>query len=92
MALKLSCVDTLWVPANEPRVSSPFPSSTLRTAAGSSDSIATGTSSVRTPAREGKGPVEDEEDKDDDEDDNNNNNIEYDQIEMSQLYGAPYPT
>jgi len=36
--------------------------------------------------------VEDEEDKDDDEDDNNNNNIEYDQIEMSQLYGAPYPT
>ena len=80
------------MPPYEPGVSSPFPSSTLRTAAGSSNSMTAGTSSVHTPAHEGKGPVEDEEDKDDDEDDNNNNNIEYDQIEMSQLYGAPYPT
>jgi len=81
LALKLSCVDTPWVPAYEPGVSSPFPSSTLPTAVGLSNTMAAGTSSVRTPIHEGKGPTEDEDEEDD-----------YDEIGMSQLGNAPFPT
>ena len=53
--------------------------------------MAGGTSYVRTPSNRGKGPMEhdveeneDEEDEDEDED--------YDEIGMSQLGDAPFPT
>ena len=88
LALKLSYVDTPWVPPYELGVSSPFPSSTLPTAVGSSDSMAAGTSFACTPIREGKGPAKDK----DDEDEDDNDDAEYDEIGMSQLYGAPFRT
>ena len=55
--------------------------------AGSSDTTAGGTSYVRTPSNVGKGPAEHnvEEDEDEDEED-------YDEIGMSQLGDAPFPT
>ena len=75
LAQKLSYMDTPWEMPYDPALSSPLRSSTLPTRAGSSNTMAAGTSSVRTPGHEGKGPLEhkDEEDKDDD----------YDEIGMS---------
>ena len=72
----------------------PLRSSTLPTAAGSSDTMAVGTSSVRTLVHEGKGPTEHEDEEDDDEDDNEDEDEEddYDEIGMSQLGGAPFPS
>ena len=60
----------------------------MPTRAGSSDTTAGGTSYVRTPGNASKGPakhdVEEDEDKDEEED--------YDEIGMSQLGDAPFPT
>ena len=57
----------------------PLRSSTLPTAANSSDSMVAGTSSVHTPVHEGKGPAEHEDEEDDDEDEED----DYDEIGMS---------
>ena len=61
--------------------------STMPTRATSSDTMAGGTSYVRTPGNAGKGPAEHnvEEDEDKEEED-------YDEIGMSQLGDAPFPT
>ena len=63
----------------------------MPTRAGSSNTTAGGTSYVRTPGNPSKGPMEhdivddeDEEDEDEEED--------YDEIGMSQLGDAPFPT
>ena len=59
----------------------------MLTRAGSFDTTATRTSYVRTPGNAGKGPAEHdvEEDEDEEEDD-------YDEIGMSQLGDALFPT
>ena len=68
----------------DPDLSSSLRSSTMPTRAGSSDTMAAGTSYVRTPSNADKGLAEhdieedeDEEDKDEDEDE------DYDEIGMS---------
>ena len=51
------------------------------------------TSFVHTPTSGGKGPAEDENDEDgDDEDEHKDHYVEYDEIGMSQLYIASFPT
>ena len=54
----------------------------MPTRAGSSDTMAGGTSYVRTPGNAGKGPVEHDVEEDED----------YDEIGMSQLGDALFPT
>lgn len=67
-------------------------------AAGSSDTMGARTSSVRTSVLKGKGPAQpdnenDVEDKDDEEDDEDEEDYrQYDEIGMSQLYGALFGT
>ena len=61
----------------------------MPTRVGSFDTMAGGTSYVHTPSNLGKGPVEhdvvdDEDEEEEDED--------YDEIGMSQLGDAPFPT
>ena len=58
----------------------------MLTRAGSSDTTAGGTSYVRTPGNAGKGPAEHDVEEDEDE------NEDYDEIGMSQLGDAPFPT
>ena len=81
-------MDTPWEMPYDPDLSSSLRSSTISTRAGSSDTTAGGTSYVHTPKNEGKGPtehdVEEDEDKDEEED--------YNEIGMSQLGDAPFPT
>jgi len=76
-------VDTPWEMPYDPDLSSSLRSSTMPTQAGSSDTMAGGTSYVRTPGNTGKGPTE--HDIEEDEED-------YDEIGMSQLGDAPFPT
>ena len=71
-------MDTPWEMPYDPMLSSPLCSSTLPTAVGLSNTMAAGTSSVRTPIHEGKGPTEhDVEENEEDEDE------DYDEIGMS---------
>ena len=86
-------MDTPWEMLYDSDLSSSLRSSTMPTRAGSSDTMADGTSYVCTPGNTGKGPVEhdieedeDEEEKDEDEEE------DYDEIRMSQLGDAPFPT
>ena len=83
LAQKLSYVDTPWEMPYDPDLSSSSCLSTMPTREGSSDTTAGGTSYVRTPSNAGKGPVE--HDVEEDEED-------YDEIGMSQLGDAPFPT
>ena len=84
-------MDTLWDMPYDPTLSSPLRSSTLATVAGSSDTMAAGASSVCTPAHEGKGPTEHEDEEDEDEEDEDEED-DYNEIGMSQLGDAPFPT
>ena len=81
-------MDTPWEMPYDPDLSSSLRLSTMPTRAGSSDTMAGGTSYIRTPGNAGKGPtehdIEEDEDKDKEED--------YDEIGMSQLGDAPFPT
>ena len=61
----------------------------MPTRAGSSDTTAGGTSYVRTPGNAGKGPAEHDIEEDEDEEDEEE---DYDEIGMSQLGDAPFPT
>ena len=94
LAEKLNYVDTPWEMPYDLDLSSSLRSSTMPTRVGSSDTTAGGTSYVRTLDNRGKGPTEhdvedeDEEDKDDDKD----KEEDYDEIGMSQLGDAPFPT
>ena len=69
----------------DPDLSSSLRSSTMLTQAGSSDTTG-GTSYVHTPGNVGKGPAEHDVEKDEDEEE------DYDEIGMSQLGDAPFPT
>ena len=69
-------------------LSSSLCSSTMPTRARSSDTTAGGTSYVCTPGNAGKGPTEHDVVKDEDEDEEE----DYDEIGMSQLGDAPFPT
>ena len=60
----------------------------MPTRAGSSDTTAGGTSYVHTPGNRGKGPAEHDVEEDEDEDEEE----DYDEIGMSQLGDAPFPT
>ena len=60
----------------------------MPTRAGSSDTTLGGTSYVRTPDNAGKGPAEHDVEGDEDED----KEEDYDEIGMSQLGDAPFPT
>ena len=51
--------------------------------------MAAGTSSIRTPGNAGKGPMEHDNEEDKDEEDEEE---DYDEIGMSQLGDAPFPT
>ena len=84
LAQKLSCVDTPWEMPYDPDLSSSLRSSTMPTRVGSSDRMAAGTSYVCTPGNAGKGPAEHNIEEDEEED--------YDEIGMSQLGDAPFPT
>ena len=64
-------------------------SSTMLTRAGSSDTTAGGASYVCTPGNRGKGPAEHDVEEDEDEEDEDE---DYDEIGMSQLGDAPFPT
>ena len=88
LAQKLSCVDTPWEMPYDPDLSSSLRSSTIPTRAGSSNTTAGGTSYVHTPGNAGKGPTEHdiEEDKEEDQEE------DYDEIGMSQLGDALFPT
>ena len=77
-------MDTLWEMPYDPDLSSSLRSSTMLTRAGSSDTTARGTSYVHTPGNVGKGPTEHDVEEDEEED--------YDEIGMSQLGDAPFPT
>ena len=76
-------MDTSWEMTYDLDQSSSLRSSTMPTRAGSSDTMAGGTSYVHTPGNTGKGPME--HDIEEDEED-------YDEIGMSQLGDAPFPT
>jgi len=80
-------VDTPWEMPYDPDLSSSLRSSTISTRAGSSDTTAAGTSYVRTPGNAGKGHAEHDVEEDEDEEDK-----DYDEIGMSQLGDAPFPT
>jgi len=65
----------------------------MPTRAGSFDTMADGTSYVRTPDNAGKGPAEhDVEEGKDEEDEDEDEEEDYDEIGMSQLGDAPFPT
>ena len=64
----------------------------MPTRAGSSDTTAGGTSYVRTPSNRGKGPEEHDVEEDEDEEDEDDDEEDYDEIRMSQLGDAPFPT
>ena len=51
-----------------------------------------GTSYVRTPDNAGKGPMEHDVEEDEDEEDEDKDGEDYDEIGMSQLGDAPFPT
>ena len=86
-------MDTLWEMPYDPDLSSSLRSSTIPTRASSSDTTAGGTSYVRTPGNAGKGPTEhDVEEDEDEEDENEDEEEDYDEIGMSQLGDAPFPT
>ena len=79
----------------DPDLSSSLRSSTMPTRVGSSDTTAGGTSYVRTPGNAGKGPVEhdvEEDEDEEDEDKDKDKEEDYDEIGMSQLGDAPFPT
>ena len=89
----LSCVDTPWEMPYDPDLSSSLRSSTMPTRAGSSDTTAGGTSYVLTPGNRSKGPAEyDVEEDEDEEDEDEDEEEDYDEIGMSQLGDAPFPT
>ena len=82
-------MDTPWEMPYDLGLSSSLRLSTMPTRATSSDTMAGGTSYVRTPGNRGKGLAEhdieeDEDDEDEDED--------YNEIGMSQLGDALFPT
>ena len=81
-------MDTPWEMPYDLDLSSSLRSSTMPTRAGSSDTTAGGTSYVRTPGNAGKGPMEHDIEEDEDED----KEEDYDEIGMSQLGDAPFPT
>ena len=81
-------MDTPWEMSYDPDLSSSLCSSTMLTRAGSSDTTAGGTSYVRTPGNAGKGPAEHDVEEDEDEEEEE----DYDEIGMSQLGDAPFPT
>lgn len=54
--------------------------------------MAAGTSGVRTPVHEEKGPADIDDEEDEDDDDEDEDEDEYDEIGMSQLDSAPLPT
>ena len=65
----------------------------MLTRAGSSDTTAGGTSYVLTPGNRSKGPAEYDVEEDEDEEDEDEDEEEvYDEIGMSQLGDAPFPT
>ena len=65
----------------------------MPTRAGSSDTTAGGTSYVRTPGNHGKGLMEhDVEEDEDEENEDKDEEEDYDEIGMSQLSDAPFPT
>ena len=82
-------MDTPWEMPYDPDLSSSLRSSTMLTRAGSSDTIAGGTSYVCTPVNRGKGPAEHDIEEDVDEEDEDE---DYDKIGMSHLGDAPFPT
>ena len=51
-----------------------------------------GTSYVCTPGNRGKGPAEHDVEEDEDEEDEDDDEEDYDEIRMSQLGDAPFPT
>ena len=63
----------------------------MPTRAGSSDTTAGGTSYVRTPSNRGKGPEEHDVEEDEDEEDEDEEE-DYNEIGMSHLGDAPFPT
>ena len=79
-------MDTPWEMPYDPDLSSSLCSSTISTRAGSSNTTAGGTPFVRTPRNHSKGPTELDVEKDKDEE------VDYDEIGMSQLGDAPFPT
>ena len=80
LAQKLSYVDTPWEMRYDPDLSSSLRSSTMPTRAGSSDTMAAGTSYVHTPGNAGKGPVEHDVEEDEDEEEEEE---DYNEIGMS---------
>ena len=90
LAQKLNYVDTPWEMPYDLDLSSSLRSSTMSTREGSSDTTAGGTSYVRTPSNAGKGPVEHDVEEDEDKDEDAEE--DYDEIGMSQLGDAPFPT
>ena len=86
-------MDTPWEMPYDPDLSSFLRLSTMPTRAGSSDTMAARTSYVHTPDNAGKGPAEhDVEEDEDEEDENEDEEEDYDEIGMSQLGDAPFPT
>ena len=86
-------MDISWVMPYDPNLSSSLCSSTMPTRAGSSDTMAAGTSYVHTPGNTDKSPAEhDVEDDEDEEDEDEDDEEDYDEIGMSQLGDAPVPT
>ena len=83
-------MDTPWEMPYDPDLSSSLHSSTMPTRAGSSNTTAGGTSYVRTPGNAGKGPVDNDVEEDEDKDEDAEE--DYDEIGMSQLGDAPFPT
>ena len=63
----------------------------MPTRVGSSDTTVCGTSYVHTPSNRGKGPMEHDVEEDKDEKDEDEEE-DYDEIGMSQLGDAPFPT
>ena len=84
LAQKLNYVDTPWEIPYDSDLSSSLHSSTILTRASSSDTMAGGTSYVRTLSNHGKGPAEhDVEEDEDEEDEDEDEEEDYDEIGMS---------
>ena len=79
-------MDTPWEMPYDPDLSSSLRSSTMPIRVGSSDTMAAGTSYDHTLGNVDKGPAEHDVEEDEDE------NEDYDEIGMSQLGDAPFPT
>ena len=75
-------MDTPWEMPFDPDLFSSLRSSTMPTRVGSSDTMAGGTSYVRTPGNHGKGPTEHDIEEDEDEEDEDEEE-HYDEIGMS---------